>query len=94
MTADITNLPNTIDCSPNMAQPTKFERVIREILKIDPQNLPDETTMQDVQVWDSLRHLELIIAIEESIGRELTFAEINGARNLGAIRKFFDVHGD
>ena len=46
-----------------------------------------EVTMADVEMWDSLRHMELIVAIEEKFGLQLEFDEISRMQSLGEIRR-------
>lgn len=46
--------------------------------------------MDDVSLWDSLRHMELIVAIEQKFGFELNFDEISSMNSIGGIRKLVD----
>ncbi len=68
------------------ASQTKLDGVFNELFKLTPDSIKDEMTMSDVELWDSLRHMELIVAIEEKFAIELTFDEISNMQSIGAIR--------
>lgn len=64
-----------------------LDGIFVDLLKVAPGALEDSMTMNDVAMWDSLRHMELITAIEQQFGFELTFEEIGTMQSIGAIRK-------
>lgn len=64
-----------------------LDEIFVDLLKVAPGALADSMTMNDVAMWDSLRHMELITAIEQQLGLELTFEEIATMQSIGAIRK-------
>ncbi|MDR1600388.1 MAG: acyl carrier protein, partial [Oscillospiraceae bacterium] len=43
----------------------------------------DATTAKDVADWDSLAHMNLIVAIEEEFGMRFTMGEVTGMKNVG-----------
>jgi acyl carrier protein len=45
--------------------------------------LKPETTAADVDEWDSLTHIQLIVATEKHFGIKFTAAEIQGFRDVG-----------
>lgn len=61
--------------------------VFREIFDDDRLELRDETVAADVEDWDSLNHVKLVVAIEESFGIEFSNREIAGWENVGDIRR-------
>ena len=50
--------------------------LISELLKIQKDEIDDSLTMRETDLWDSLKHMELIAAIEKTFEIELTFDEI------------------
>lgn len=43
----------------------------------------DNTTAEDIEDWDSLEHINLIVAIEEKFGMKFSMAEVTGLKNVG-----------
>jgi len=68
-----------------MSAPTDARALVAETLKIDMDQIPADAGFADVEDWDSLAHAEIIIAIEDAIGRELDAAEIASIDSLADI---------
>ena len=49
--------------------------------------LNEESNAQNTPNWDSLRHIEVIFAVENAFHVRFTMPEIAGLRKLGDIRK-------
>lgn len=47
--------------------------------------LNDDTTTDDVEEWDSLSHVQLIVAIEKAFGIKFTSNEILSWSNVGQL---------
>jgi acyl carrier protein len=64
----------------------QLNMILYRILKLGPKDLHDDLTMDDVELWDSLRHMEIITAIESDFDLEFSYEEITSMRSIGAIR--------
>lgn len=62
---------------------TQVQDVFREELELDDLVLNDETTADDVEEWDSLSHVQLVVALEKSFGIKFTSREILSWDNVG-----------
>lgn len=45
--------------------------------------MTDATVADDIDGWDSLEHIDLIIAVERRFGIKFTMGEVNGMKNVG-----------
>lgn len=61
----------------------KVEEIFREELELNDLVLSDETTADDVEEWDSLSHIQLIVAIEKEFNLKFTSREIMSWANVG-----------
>lgn len=57
--------------------------VFRQLFGDDSLSLSRETTAQDVKGWDSLMHINLIVAVEREFKIRFTTREITTLRNVG-----------
>lgn len=62
----------------------QLNQIFTDILDLDELiNLKAETTAEDVEEWDSLTHIELIVAIEKIFKIRFTAKEIQSWKNIG-----------
>lgn len=61
----------------------KLNEVFREVFDDDEISLTPETTADDIEGWDSLSHVNLIIAVEMKFDIEFTQKEIRSFSNVG-----------
>ena len=46
----------------------KLKTVISNVFELTSDKIDESTTMESIEQWDSLKHMELIMAIEEKFG--------------------------
>lgn len=61
----------------------KVQEVFRNELEVEDLVLTDETTADDVEEWDSLSHVQLVVALEKAFGIKFTSREILSWDNVG-----------
>ena len=63
----------------------EVENIFRDILDEESLNLTRETTANDVDGWDSLTHIQLIVAIEKHFNVKFSSKEILSWKNVGEL---------
>ena len=61
----------------------RIENIFREILDDEDIVLSDTTVADDIDGWDSLTHVQLVVAIEKELGVRFTSREILSWKNVG-----------
>lgn len=61
----------------------KLNRIFREVFDNDDINITPEMTANDVEGWDSLSHVNLIITIETKFGIRFSQEELLTFKNVG-----------
>lgn len=67
--------------------------LLAEILQLPAATITDDLAMSKIDVWDSLKHMELIAALEESFSIQLTFEEIVAMQNVCEIKRVLKHRG-
>lgn len=48
-----------------MIDEDELKRIVADVLEVDPALINSEFNMDTIQKWDSLRHMTLVLAIED-----------------------------
>lgn len=64
---------------------SKINRIVIDVLELDDLLLTEETTASEVEDWDSIMHVEIIVAIEDEFKVKFTTSEIESFVNVGDI---------
>jgi acyl carrier protein len=59
--------------------------IFRDVFDDDSLVLREDLTADDVDNWDSLTHVDLVVAIEKEFRIRLTTGEISGLKNVGEL---------
>ena len=71
-----------------MTREEVFERlqpVFRDVFDDEEITVADETTAADIEDWDSLEHINLVVAVEKEFGFKFNMGEVNNMKNVGAM---------
>lgn len=62
---------------------SRLTEVFRTVFDDDTITLNDATTSADIEDWDSLEHIDLIVSIEKAFSMKFTMSETTGMKNVG-----------
>lgn len=62
---------------------TQINEIFIDVLENDNLKIQNTTTADDIEEWDSLSHIQLIVAIEKFFKIRFTSSEINSFKNVG-----------
>ena len=63
----------------------RLNEIFIDVLDLDEVELTDETSANDIEEWDSLSHIQLIVAIEKAFQVKFTSREILSWKNVGEL---------
>lgn len=68
-------------------------KLMSELFEIEQSEVTDGLSMKNMEVWDSLKHMELVVSIEQGFGVELTFDEIVAMQTVKEIKRILREKG-
>ncbi len=63
----------------------KLNEIFTDVLDLDECNLTDDTSADDIEEWDSLSHIQLIVAVEKEFKIRFSSLEIMKWKNVGEL---------
>ena len=70
-----------------------LEELLAELLQIPVTQVTADLTMKDLDVWDSLKHMEVIASLEQQFELQFSFDEIVSMRSVGDIKRVLSNKG-
>ena len=61
----------------------KLNQVLQDVFDDDEIQVDDNTTSGDIEDWDSLEHINLIVAVEKKFGMKFNMGEVTTMKNVG-----------
>jgi acyl carrier protein len=61
----------------------KLTAVFRDVFDNPKLEITEKTTAKDVEGWDSIMHVNLIVAVETAFGATFTTKDVKGLNNVG-----------
>ena len=70
-----------------MSQPidAQVRQIISDVLSVPVSGLLDEASPQTIENWDSVQHLNIVLALEEGLNVQLDPEDIEAMKNVGSI---------
>ncbi|MBR6328020.1 MAG: acyl carrier protein [Lachnospiraceae bacterium] len=68
----------------------RLQEVFRDVFDDDEIELTDETTADDIDAWDSLTHVQLIVAVEKEFSLKFSTVEVMRLKNVGEFIALID----
>ena len=65
------------------------KQILESSLGISHFEFSNSSSRDDIAAWDSLRHMELILAIEKELGTQLSVEKIISLDSVAAVEKLF-----
>jgi len=77
--------------------PQALKKIISEVLRVGADDVHLTSSTKTLRHWDSLRHVELVVAIEEAFNVSFSAAEVFGLTSVQGFcemlaRKNVDLH--
>ena len=60
--------------------------VLSDVMNVPLNQLNDDSSAENVGTWDSIKHLDLVLAIEEEFGVTISHDDIEGMQSVRDIR--------
>ncbi len=71
----------------------KLRQLLSDVFGVGGKEITESSTANDIDTWDSIKHLQLVIALEQSYGVELDTDEISNLRSVKDIVECLRSHG-
>lgn len=59
--------------------------IVSRVLKVPVKSINDSSSPDTIETWDSLQHLNLILALEEEYGLQFSVDQISAMQSAGSI---------
>jgi len=70
-----------------------IQNLVADVLQMPAAAITEDVAMKDLEAWDSLKHMELVVAVEQNFQIQLTFDEILLMQSVGAIENVLRQRG-
>jgi acyl carrier protein len=63
----------------------KIQEIFRDIFDDEKLVIQDSTNSSDIEDWDSLNHINLVVAIESDLSIKFDLEELSNLKSVGAM---------
>ncbi len=61
----------------------RLNNVFRDVFDDESITVNENTTSDDIEDWDSLEHINLVVAVEQEFGMKFNMNEVTTMKNVG-----------
>jgi acyl carrier protein len=70
-----------------------FAALVAGVLEVDPVQITDDADHDTLPSWTSMRHIQLVVTLEEAYGLSFDYLEIRDAQTVGDLRNMVRAKG-
>ncbi|NTW69008.1 MAG: acyl carrier protein [Chlorobiaceae bacterium] len=70
----------------------KLRTIFREIFDDDTMHIAPSTMREDIEDWDSVAHIKLVLAIEEEFAVRMSTEEVSSVKSVAGFMKAIERH--
>lgn len=63
----------------------KVQDIFRDVFDDDELVITDETNAEDIEDWDSIEHISLVVAMEKEFSLKFDIKRVNALENVGGM---------
>ena len=65
----------------------RLNHVFQDVFDDESIKVNEKTTADDIEDWDSLEHINLVVAVEQEFGMKFNMSEVTTMKNVGDMVK-------
>jgi acyl carrier protein len=70
----------------------RLNEVFREVFDNEDLSVTPATTAKDIEGWDSLMHVTLVVNVEKAFGVRFSSSEVASLKNVGELIQLIERH--
>ena len=71
----------------------RLEEVFHSVFNDESIKITEQTTSEDVQGWDSVAHINLMLSVEQAFSVHFASTELSGFNNVGELVSILERKG-
>jgi acyl carrier protein len=79
--------------NPQGGTAVEFTEIVAGVLEVGPAEVVGTAGPATLLTWTSLRHLELVVTLEQAYGVSFTYQDIRNLRSIGQVRDVLRAKG-
>lgn len=71
----------------------RLRSIVADVLRVGIEEVPKDASAETIEAWDSLVHLDIILAIEQTLNVQFKTEEIPQLTSLAKLEEALGQHG-